>query len=269
MPSTLRTFRRAPILAVLLAASFGAHAQATAYKMRIPVGPIAAAAPAPDISIPGYNPVSGTFQSAQGSFTWNGTSYGVTTGTAFGITGPVVLTPVVTTDAIKTAIRDNPGSLAGTLAEGWLLASGVQLTADGLGFERPPSYGGVAADCHNSWYDTHGGPAGGDVAAWVAWCQASGLWGPSSCHSATLYTGGVPSRWDLIHISLYCYAGASAQPLAVGDWGSLSDPLPTVAPEMPYAPYLPAGVAVQNNFTIHRPGHRYRPQLHQRRLRLV
>jgi hypothetical protein len=54
MPSTPRTFRHASILAVLLTASFGAHAQATAYKMRIPVGPIVAVpAPVPGISIPG------------------------------------------------------------------------------------------------------------------------------------------------------------------------------------------------------------------------
>jgi len=144
MPSTLRTLRHAPILAVLLAASFGAHAQATTYKMRIPVGPIAAAAP--DISIPGYDPVAGTFQSAQGSFTWSGTAYGVTTGTAFGHTGPVTLMPAVTANAVRAAMRDNPGSLAGTLAEGWLTAQGFSWNGTTTQWEKAP--GGYTVGVH-------------------------------------------------------------------------------------------------------------------------
>jgi hypothetical protein len=234
MPSILRPLLHTPVMAVLLAATFGAHAQATVYKMRIPVGPIAAAAPAPvpGISIPGYDPVTGTFQSAQGSFTWNGTSYSIPSGTAFGHTGPVALTPAVTAAAAKAAMRDNHGSLAGTLAEGWL-------TGQGIAYSTWNYSSCTASTCSGTLDATYACL----VAKWgsIGAITITPMPAGETYYQAQIYAG----TWNPANI--YC---SGPSPADQADWDALPDPLPAVAPELPYAPYLPAGAAVQNNFQI-------------------
>lgn len=258
-PSTPAAVR---LLAAALLAVFASPAlAATSFKMRVPVGPIVAAAPAPDISIAGYNPLTGMFQSPIGSFTWDGTSYLIPSGTAFGITGPVTLTPAATADAVKTAIRNNPTALGGTLAEGWTTGQGLgffddQWWRDAPGFD-PAAFshaeGAALPDTCTTSYCNYGAAIG-------TACRLDA----STTVFRILYISGSdvpPSGWSYVnncapryaHMSPYIdssYPGTGWLPFAPGDFDGLPDPTPAAGAELPYAPYMPSGVAIQNNFTI-------------------
>lgn len=231
------------LAAALLAASASPALAVTPFKMRIPVGPIAAAAPAPDISIAGYNPLTGMFQSPVSSFTWDCTSYAIPSGTAFGFTGPVTLTPAVTAgEAVKAALQGSPGA-PGTLAEGWLANRGMGWTA-GEWLKTTATYcaywGGVLgcgsdpASSASAWLAIAGGPWYGTPS-----CNGDALSG--NCHwTLPFFSGDIPYFRDSVQ----------TVPAVPGDWDALPDPIPAAGAELPYAPYMPSGVAVQNNFTI-------------------
>jgi hypothetical protein len=216
--------------------------------------------------------VAGTFQSAQGSFTWNGASYGVPSGTAFGHTGPVTLTPSATADAVKAAIWSNPGSLAGTLAEGWI-AGHNWVYQGGQWLKRTPALG------DSYWYAVGVGGAGVPLtcsSSVTSTCTAEEAAIAGSVGQGTTYTtaeiigagcylwshyaqcevrrwNNTYTRWETPTVNIYRTTPSPGEytPVDSDDLAALPDPLPTVSPELPYAPYLPAGVPVnQNNFQI-------------------
>lgn len=65
---------------------------------------------------------------------------------------------------------------------------------------------------------------------------------------------GVYNLGDGLGWRAFCYYAPltvfPSRPATDEDWDALPDPLPAVGAELPYAPYMPSGVAVQNNFTI-------------------
>ncbi len=245
------------LAAALLAASASPALAVTPFKMRVPIGPIVAAAPVPDILVAGYDPLADVFQSTVGSFTWDGTSYTVPSGTAFGFAGPVTLTLAMTGTDVKTAMRNNPTALSPAAAT-WLSAGVPALAWD-------PNVGQWHADPPDTLYCLGGTfdfvnwlcdgakpplPAKNDVCQRVGPAYVAGFdaWGQDVCkHYATgSQIGSIAAR---IRVD-------PPVPATSDDWDALPDPLnplarpPGVGGELPYAPYMPAGVAIQNNFTI-------------------
>lgn len=243
-PPSLPTPAAAGLLAAaLLAASASPALAVTPFKMRVPIGPIATAASVPDISIAGYNPLTSLFQSPSGSFTWDGASYTVPTGTAFSFTGPVTLTLALTADGVKATLRDNPLLLPGTLAGGYLTGEGFGYTDGQWTVPKPQVLAGEVSCRESPNYQEHCG-----ATYWSTHIGRSFLPGyayPSGCTRA--HTEPTPPYEH--HLVCSSPAPEVPTPATADDWAALPDPLPAVGAELPYAPYLPA-VAVQNNFTI-------------------
>lgn len=148
----------------------------------------------------------------------------------------------------KQAMRLNPYVLAGTLAAGWLLDQGLSYendqwvkanTSGGLGYDTCTSgqipgtqteaymRNAILSNPQNHWYGCN------------AWHDCSVSNGGTYCQG----WGGSPAN---LCAAYQCTGQPNPQtePATDADWDALPSPLPIIAPELPYAPYMPEGVPV-------------------------
>lgn len=134
------------------------------------------------------------------------------------------------------AMRLNPWGIAGTLAAGWLLQQGLEYL-NGQWMKQDLSGHG-----YMTWDAYPCGP--GDWAS-VSACiearypNAGASWWQSSANVWCWQEGGVAFA-----CATGTNPGTSTIPATQGDWDALPDPLPSVATELPSAPYMPDGVPV-------------------------
>lgn len=194
--------------------------------------------------VQGYSASSGRFASAAGSFSMTAANDGFIKPSVVNVGGRAVTMPATLRMAAnagqiaKTAMRLNPWLIAGTLAAGWLLDQDIQ----------PDGSGGyiitVSPDCLGQTI----GAAGGVYSNCYRHPDSDAWWNgqaPSPVCPAPYQTfdhGGFTPSYR--YCGLIVPAGTSTRPATPEDFEALPDPLPAIAPELPYAPYLPEGVPV-------------------------
>lgn len=234
-----------------------------AAALLLPGAAFAALAMVPNV--PGYSSSSGAYRAPAGSFTAaaNGSSYGAT-GTVT-VSGKPVTVPAKMRMAsnagqmVKSAMRLNPWMIAGTLAAGYLADQGISWLDDQQQWVKvPPAelvhVGGwrVGTIVPNVYKDVPQEWCAATAEFYnkspVTTCQGT----PGSSISATIGGLGYSASWTKTN---WCPAGytlsngscvGAPAPMSDPDWYDLPDPLPTVAPELPYAPYMPNGAPVEN-----------------------
>lgn len=146
----------------------------------------------------------------------------------------------------KSMMRLNPALLVGTLAAGWLYDHYMQPDGQG-GFEviTPGDWWAVPGYA-NPMYD-------GTAAATQACTQDGGTLityspgGPGVYGAEAVHCQGVDPAWNNQQFWRQVYKNQGTpgtRPAEQADWDALPDPLPALAPELPYAPYMPEGVPV-------------------------
>lgn len=222
-------------------------------------------------NVPGYSASSGGYRAPAGSFTAaaNGSSYG-TTGTST-ISGKPITVPAnlrMASNAgqfAKNAMRLNPWAIAGTLAAGWLIDQGLEYI-DGSWQKTVPDPAPIA---NYYWDVAYSGPV-------TDACNASNSCSWSQSQSAVVSdfaavnpntsnftwasgvsTGSTTATADLSftqsgknYVQRFSFTAVAPRPdekspFPDADWDSLPDPIPVVAPELPFAPYMPDGAPVE------------------------
>jgi hypothetical protein len=193
-------------------------------------------------SVAGY--AGGMYKTSTPSLAANGSSYnisGVTNiaGTAINLAGAIPLAANAAEFAL-TAARANPAALAGSLLLGYLIANGIgpdPLTGQ-LSKYVPGTYPNSFSSCAAAGLDT----------------------GTCSSYPNLIWTDWGKQPYDdcALVINAGCGAGCTRQgwrcneapppntytPATDPDFAGLPNPIPTIAPELPNAPYLPNGVPV-------------------------
>lgn len=255
------TLRRAlPLfLAAILSVSASQAFAAAPFKMRIPVGPIVVAAPT--LSIPGYDPSTGLFQAAQGTFTYSNGEYVTTSGNLQAV---LAVAPAADAAAIAN-MRANPAGVAGTLAEAWLAGQGLQYL-NGQWQKEDTTNAGETYLGGWMWGNSQPEniPCNTDnrvcsvedsltsVAVWiygpgsVAFNWSIISQGPSVTnvrYDIRMPNGQTSLGWNgnIVKGGLYVPPTSVA---ADPDFAALPAPTPAVGAELPYAPYMPQGVPV-------------------------
>lgn len=149
-----------------------------------------------------------------------------------------------------SAARSNPYVLAGTLMLGFLVSNGfIQdsqgnlVTAGGYTLQGLPVVPSTNTAYGSSYCGCGAQPVSPCNGVWGSASAGSGaMFGCPSCGSAALWASTAPSG---------CLATVN-RPLTDSDWSSLPDPLPSIAAELPYAPYLPNGAPVGD--PVYQPG---------------
>lgn len=222
--------------------------------------------------VAGYS--AGSFSAAPGSFTTaaNSASYGATGVVNVGgkaVTVPATLRMAANAGNIaKTAMRLNPWMLAGTLAAGYL--ADQYLSHDGDHWQTPAPVSGTYP-YGKTWKNAYGATWGNTCGSSSQGCSAdqAAAMGFQVVHAGNLtniscaYGSGTqpsqtwicnadkpvnstyPTGSQLLTITANNQPAAAFNPFPDSGWDGLPDPLPDVAPELPYAPYLPEGVPVE------------------------
>lgn len=188
--------------------------------------------------VPGY--AGGMLSSPVGSHTMTAANDGYIKPSIVNVGGKPIMVPATLRMAanagqyVKNAMRLNPLLLAGTLALPWLIEHGMewvnggwQFTSTGYQyyysadpdlrkFATPELAGQFACTYSGFTYDSMSNPQ-------TAVCFANGNW----------YTR-----------SIYQFVSNQTVPATDSDWDALPDPLPDLAVELPYAPYMPEGIPV-------------------------
>lgn len=144
----------------------------------------------------------------------------------------------------KQGMRLTPLGVIGTLAAGWLLQEGMEY----LNGEWNKSYTGPGAG-YTSAYAGASPPCSG-TPSYVVSCVENAY---SAITGQKAWRQISPTQWQYYRVSndagitvmTVSNPGSSYQPATQDDWDALPDPLPAVAPELPYAPYMPGGVPVE------------------------
>lgn len=203
-------------------------------------------------AVAGYSASAGRFASAAGSFTMTAANDGYIAQSVVNVAGKAVTLPATLRMAanagqIATAgMRLNPWGIAATLALPWLLDKGLSYV-NGQWLKAQPvsgspyTYGGVDAWPSSTSGDYCGCSTQPSPSCNGVYSTAPGGFGPyggCDCGSA--------ATWISHDLGSGCAVPktASSVPATDSDWAALPDPLPAVAPELPYAPYLPEGVPV-------------------------
>lgn len=203
--------------------------------------------------IAGYS--GGKFSSPAGSFGMTAANDGFVKPSVINVGGRPVTIPATLRMAsnagnlVKGALRITPwGMIAGTLAAGWLADQGIQW----LNGEWQKQNSG-------DWWSVPGHPVPdakfmtGQSAAETACANDSGTLityyplGTGNYGSEGVYCQG-GSAWGGLQFwrSVIKFSGnPTSVPAMPEDWDALPDPLPAIVPELPYAPYLPDGVPVE------------------------
>lgn len=139
---------------------------------------------------------------------------------------------------VKGALRITPwGMIAGTLAAAWLADQGME------------------------WIDDHwqtssityvwkfGNDIGPQFSTRLEACQHFASIVLSDDPGLYSLSGAGCYRLSAFKVSTYTYEEATGfptlRPVTPENWDALPDPLPAIVPELPYAPYLPDGVPVE------------------------
>lgn len=221
------------MLAAMIGAQKISHAQA------LTVTPI----------VNGYSAGAGTFASSPGGFSTvaSGTAYRAAAIIPVGgtsVTVPSVMRMAANAGQFaKNAMRLNPWALAGTLALGYLLDH--QFSFDpttNKWVKGAPSPNGQY--CQGQPYPNTGTTLYGPcyfVGTAEAWDYPAQDALTAQC-SPGLITGILASgsTWNFYCLPLLALPTEPTQ----ADWDALPDPIPTIYPELPYAPYMPQGVPV-------------------------
>lgn len=215
--------------------------------------------------VPGYNAAAGTYRAAAGSFTMAAANSGFIQPSIVNVGGKPITVPASLRMAAnagtlaKSAMRLNPWLLAGSLALPWLLDQNVEWdgsqwmkstpdTAPVSGRYWYSSYsgagtcwGGTSGNC--SWEQAHDQTKAGFMAVnpWATSCGWGSPSGSSTSWNDTLYCNGYATTFTFTG---YGTNPGQSEPMTPGDWDALPDPLPAIAPELPYAPYMPEGAPV-------------------------
>lgn len=220
-------------------------------------------------SVPGY--ANGGFKAAAGSFTMMAANEGYIKPSVVNVGGRSITVPATLRMAAnagqyaKNAMRFNPYVLAGTLAAGYLLENGLEYS--GAEWNKTVPAEGTYPD-GKTW--TTSSTTTGDCRSGSLGCSeeaasyaAFRLNQPTHTYEGCSYSGGANPRQYICafrylppnaHITsttnVYIYRTANdpantVRPASDDDWDSLPDPLPSVAPELPNAPYMPDGVPVE------------------------
>lgn len=198
--------------------------------------------------VSGYSASAGRFASSASGFSMTAANDGYIAQAVTNVGGRPVTMPATMRMAAnagqiaKNAMKLNPLAIAGTLAAGWLVEQGLEwidgnwvrhtqvltvtnatacaMLGDGqYGINQNGQYVRRVAD-FNSCYSA-------PYAGVVAFCGTADPGQPGVC----LWDSGNP-------------APNTSQPATDEDWAALPDPLPAIAPELPYAPYIPEGAPV-------------------------
>lgn len=161
----------------------------------------------------------------------------------------------------KNMMRLNPTVLVGTLAVGVLLDYGLEYLDSEWKMNTDPSTlpGSIPVeDEPSNWSVTPNPSTPQAQAAWIPTANAIEVrqrvvtipdgWSNAGCDSYWGYCVArkqfyVPRCGYVVSPDYGC-ASASTRPATDDDWAALPDLLPVVAPELPYAPYMPEGVPV-------------------------
>lgn len=198
--------------------------------------------------IAGYS--AGKFSSAAGSFAMTAANDAFIKPSVINVGGKPVTIPATLRMAAnagqyaKNGMRLNPWVIAGTLAAGWLADQMVSWDADsGQWVKGSTDYDWCvsSSSCCSSPMPVVTGPYSSvNCFAWVD--RQTDVCNPGSVR-ATCAPGqpnpGITYTWNAFNPR----PGVGA-PMTPSDWDALPDPLPAIAPELPYTPYLPAGVPV-------------------------
>jgi hypothetical protein len=214
------------------------------------VSQLAFAAVALSPTVPGYS--GANFAAPAGSFSMTPANDGYIKPSVVNVAGKSVTVPATLRIAsnagqyAKNAIRLNPWGIIGTLAAGYLLEQGLEWMEDTQEWMRiVPGVG---------YYRIWGGTQHGYVAQYWRIPEQ----GQQFCDSTHSYTTTYQLSGDNTVTCLYngtpvdsnpanwYVPDSTMEPMTPGDWDSLPDPLPLLAPELPYAPYVqPDGVPVE------------------------
>jgi len=219
-------------------------------------------------NVPGYSAASGSYRAPAGAFTAaaNASSYG--TSGVVNVAGKSITVPATLRMAsnagqfAKNAMRLNPWVLAGTLALPWLIDQAMTWDEVNQTWVVPdgalqPLANGYPVYLHDNGTSTcinvHDSETPGMTSCYgiVASGHAnSGVGGCPSVPCNGACDGDVNDfmiRWDpKSPFPSSCTATtAGSRPATDVDWDALPDPLSVVAPELPYAPYMPDGAPVE------------------------
>ncbi len=188
-------------------------------------------------TVPGYS--SGKFSSAAGSFSVTAANDGFIKPSIVNVGGKAITVPATLRMAanagqiVKNSMRLNPWGIAGTLAAGWLLSEGLQFlngqwmastTNDCWVHNNSPICRATGQEKCND-FNEPGGLTFFPTTTDQGQCKyANGYVFASIINTRQAPVGSVPATDD--------------------DWAALPDPLPAVAPELPFAPYMPEGAPV-------------------------
>lgn len=213
-------------------------------------------------SIPGYNRSSGMFKAPSASFAMTAANDGYIKQTVINVSGKPVTIPAKMRLAAnagnfaKNAIRLNPYLLTGTLALSYLADQAMEWDENTQSWVMPSSeqmYGTagnlkpVFPHTEATKFCTCGRPQ--EVFPCAAFSGSAGegyadAIGCSSCGSLSgmvySFTGGY--TFTTCPTGVYT---SPPRPATDQDWNNLPSPLPALAPELPYAPYLPEGIPVE------------------------
>lgn len=211
--------------------------------------------------ISGYSRAAGMFASPAGSFSMTAANDGFVKPAVLNIGAKAVTIPAALRMAsnagqyAKSAMRLNPWAIAGTLAAAWLLDHGMEYS-EGVWLSTVTNpYGGLDYETCTS------GQVGGThtesyVRQAILANPQNHYYGCSGWHDCTTANGGVycqawgaPGQTGFSGCAAYQCTGQpnpQQRPATDDDWDALPDPLPAIAPEVPYAPYLPEGIPVND-----------------------
>lgn len=187
-----------------------------------------------------------------GSVTMNAANNGYMTPSVTNVGGKPITVPANMRMAAnagqiaKAGMRMNPLGVLGTLAAGWLLSEGLEYL-NGEWNKVDAGAGSQFSTCVGSSGTGTGSPAAIRAAIEARWTTRT--------DSPAWFTHATPGRFNYQPTTgayvgyvidyMNCSGAASPEPATQDDWDALPDPLPAVAPELPYAPYLPGGVPVE------------------------
>lgn len=205
--------------------------------------------------VPGYSSSTGNFAAAAGSFTSTAANDGYIKPSVVNVGGKAITVPATLRMAanagvvVKNAIKINPWLLAGTALYAFLEANDFFLENGVLRKTTSPAPG--------SYQNCQGGQGVQTEAYYLDQMnQTIAEWAWAGAHMAArpapyaYFTNPAVSQGvQTSNGNFLTFYECGAEPgqtrnATDADIDALPDPLPAVAPELPYAPYLPQGVPV-------------------------
>jgi hypothetical protein len=228
--------------------------------------------------VPGYSSSAGTYRAPAGSFTMSAANAGFIQPAVATVGGKPITVPASLRMAAnagqfaKNAMRLNPYVIIGTLALPWLIEQGIEYI-DGQWVKQDLSGGTYPGGV--TWRNSHtqGATRSYDSGVYTNNCGATSV--GCSIEAAAFYPVVYSVGYSYLSHTISCESNGicayTAQrgspynsptsstvgtsptanpapstyvPATDDDWDALPDPLPAIAPELPYAPYMPDGVPV-------------------------